>query len=116
MHELPITESILKVVLTHAEKNNVRKVTAINLQVGKLSDLEDEWIQSYFDFLSKGTLAEGAKLNIERIPIKLQCNLCATLYEVEKTNIGDTVCPGCGKTDGKLISGREYHIKDMEVQ
>jgi hydrogenase nickel incorporation protein HypA/HybF len=116
MHELPITESILNIVITYAEKNAVKKVMAINLQVGMLSDLEDEWIQRYFDHLSKGTVAEGAKLKIARIPIKLQCNSCATSYQVEKTNIGDTVCPGCGKNDGKLISGREYHIKDMEVQ
>ena len=116
MHELPITESILKIVLTYAEKNDVRQVMAINLRVGRLSDLEDEWIQRYFDYLSKGTMAEGAKLKIERTPILLQCNLCATSYEVEITNISDAVCPSCGQKDSKLISGREYYIKDMEVQ
>ncbi|MCJ7747981.1 MAG: hydrogenase maturation nickel metallochaperone HypA, partial [Desulfobacterales bacterium] len=54
MHELPITESILNIVLKHAEMNSVRKVMAIHLKVGKLSDLEDDWIQRYFDYLSKG--------------------------------------------------------------
>jgi len=81
MHELPITESILKIVLKHAETNNVRQVVTIHLQIGKLSDLEDEWIQRYFDFLSKGTLAQGAKLKIERMPIMIQCNVCSTAYE-----------------------------------
>jgi len=116
MHELPITESILKIVLTYAAKNDVRQVMVIHLRVGRLSDLEDEWIQRYFDYLSKGTVAEGAKLKIERMPIKLQCNSCANSYEVEITNIGDTVCPDCGQKNSKLISGREYYIKDMEVQ
>jgi hydrogenase nickel incorporation protein HypA/HybF len=116
MHELPITESILKIVLTHAAKNDVRQVMVIHLRVGRLSDLEDEWIQRYFDYLSKGTVAEGAKLKIERMPIKLQCNSCSTSYDVEITKIGDTVCPNCGQKDSKLISGREYYIKDMEVQ
>jgi hydrogenase nickel incorporation protein HypA/HybF len=59
MHELPITESILKIVLKHAEMNSARKVITVHLQVGKLSDLEDDWIQRYFDYLSKGTIAEG---------------------------------------------------------
>ena len=116
MHELPITESILKIVLKHAKMNSARKVMAIHLQVGKLSDLEDEWIQRYFDYLSKGTVAQGAKLKIERTPIQLQCNLCATSYDVEIKNISDAVCPDCGQKDSKLISGREYYIKDMEVQ
>ena len=116
MHELPITESILKIILKHAETNNVRQVVTIHLQVGKLSDLEDEWIQRYFDYLSKGTVAEGAKLKIERMPIMLQCSACSTSYEAEATKLGDIVCPNCGQKDSTLLSGREYYIKDMEVQ
>ena len=116
MHELPITESILNIVLKHAAKNNVRQVVAIHLRIGKLSDLEDEWIQRYFDYLSKDTVAQGAKLVIERMPIMVQCNGCSTSYEAEAAKLGDLVCPNCRQTEGTLISGREYYIKDMEVQ
>lgn len=116
MHELPITESILKIVLKHAKMNSARKVMAIHLQVGKISDLEDDWIQRYFDYLSKGTLAEGAKLKIERTPIMVQCNACSTSYEAEMARMGDLVCPACGEKSGTLLSGREYYIKQMEVQ
>jgi hydrogenase nickel incorporation protein HypA/HybF len=116
MHELPITESILKIVLKHAETNNVRQVMSINLQVGKLSDLEDEWIQRYFDYLSKGTVAQGAKLKIERMPIMVQCNACSNSYETEVAKLGDLICPACGEKGGTLLSGREYYIKEMEVQ
>ena len=116
MHELPIMESILKIVLKHAKMNRARKVMAIHLQVGKLSDLEDDWIQRYFDYLSKGTLAEGAKLKIERTPIMMQCHACSTSYEAEMARMGDLVCPACGEKGGTLLSGREYTIKEMEVQ
>jgi hypothetical protein len=30
--------------------------------------------------------------------------------------MGNLTCPACGETQGTLVSGREYHIKDMEVQ
>lgn len=116
MHELPVTESILKIVLKHALMNNVQHVMAVYLQIGKLSDLEDEWIQRYFDYLSKDTVAEGAKLVIERMPIMVQCGACSTSYEAEAAKLGDLVCPNCGGKDSKFISGREYYIKDMEVQ
>ena len=116
MHELPITESILKIVLKHAEMNGVRKVMAIHLQVGKLSDLEDDWIQRYFDYLSKGTVAEEAKLKIERIPVMVRCDACSTCYEMEIPRMGELVCPACGEKGGTLLSGREYTIKQMEVQ
>jgi len=116
MHELPITEGILKIVLKHAQMNSVRQVLAIHLQVGKLSDLEDEWIQRYFDYLSKGTVAEGAKLKIERMPIMVQCSACSTSYEAEAANFGDLICPACGDKNVTFLSGKEYYIKDMEVQ
>ena len=116
MHELPITESILKIVLKHAEKNGVGKVNVIHMSVGMLSELEDEWLQNYFDYLSKGTVAEGAKLIIERMPVKVQCNACSNTYEANTAKIAELNCPECGEKEGTLISGREYYIKEMEVQ
>jgi hydrogenase nickel incorporation protein HypA/HybF len=116
MHELPITESILKIVLAHAAKNGVRQVMAIHLRIGRLSDLEDEWVQRYFDYLSKGTAAQGARLMIERTPVMFQCNNCNTSFEVNMAAMDDVSCPACGRNDSKLISGREYYIVNMEVQ
>jgi hydrogenase nickel incorporation protein HypA/HybF len=116
MHELPVTQSILDVVLKHAHMNGVRRVIAINLAVGKLSDLEDEWIQQYFDYISKGTLAEGAKLVIERVPVVFRCKSCQASFEVDVRQMKDLVCPECGEKEFTLVSGREYYIKDMEAQ
>jgi hydrogenase nickel incorporation protein HypA/HybF len=116
MHELPVIESILKIVLAHAGKNSVSQVVAISLQVGSLSDLEDEWMQRYFDYLSKGTIAQGAKLKIERMPIVMQCNSCGASYNVESSGIGDAACPECKSKDRKLTSGRGYFISNMEVR
>ena len=116
MHELPITESILKVVLKHAAMNDALKVMAIHLKIGVLSELEDDWIQRYFDYLSKGTVAEGAKLVIERAPAKVQCNACSNSFEAETIRISELSCPACGEKGCTLLSGREYYIKEMEVQ
>jgi hydrogenase nickel incorporation protein HypA/HybF len=116
MHELPVTEAILKIVLKHAEANCVRQVVAVHLQIGKLSDLQDEWIQRYFDHLSRGTLAQGAKLKIERMPIMVQCTACAASYEAEAARWGEIPCPACGEKGCTLLSGREYYIKNMEVE
>ncbi len=115
MHELPITERILNVVLKHASRAAVKKVVAIHLRIGELSDLEDEWIQRYFDYLSKGTLAENAKLLIERSPIVLRCHSCEHTFQIEKHEMGDLACPECGESRCGLVSGREYYVKDMEV-
>ncbi len=115
MHELQVTESILNIVVKHAAQGNVKKVVNIHLEIGELSDLEDEWIQHYFDYLSKDTLAENAKLVIKRLPIVLQCDECAHSFEIDKQKMKEIQCPECGKQKYKLISGKEYYIKNMEV-
>ncbi|MBN2099479.1 MAG: hydrogenase maturation nickel metallochaperone HypA, partial [Dehalococcoidia bacterium] len=52
MHELPVVQSLFDICVKHATANNVTKIIAVNLKVGEVSDLQDEWIQRYFDFLS----------------------------------------------------------------
>ena len=52
MHELPITEGILKIATEAAEG---RRITTIHLLVGELSSIVDDSVQFYFDILSKGT-------------------------------------------------------------
>lgn len=115
MHELPVINSILSVVLKHAAANQVKKIVAIHLQVGEMSDLEDAWMQQYFDYLSKGTLAEGAVLKIERIPVVMRCAACGHTYEVNVKDGTKPLCPECGGDKHSLVSGREYFIKNMEV-
>lgn len=115
MHELPITESILNIVLRHAEENEAVKIVNINLRIGELSDIVDEWVQRYFDYLSKDTIAEGATLQIERSPVIFQCTACEKDFRFDIRKIKDIVCPNCGGKSVELVSGREFYIKNIEV-
>ena len=115
MHELPVINSILKVVLKHAVDNNVKKVVAVHLQVGELSDLEDKWMQQYFDHLAKGGIAEGAQLKIERTPVVMKCSDCGFSYVADLKRNKKIVCPECGSDNKSLVSGREYFIKNLEA-
>jgi hydrogenase nickel incorporation protein HypA/HybF len=115
MHELPVIDSILNIVLKHAAINQARQIISITLQVGAMSDLEDEWMQRYFDQLSQGTVAESAILKIIRVPVVGACQSCEHEFEITLSE-RDIVCPECGNTKGfTILSGREYYIKEMEV-
>ena len=117
MHELAVTEKILDIVVKHAQLNHVNRILSVTLKIGEMSDLENEWIQHYFDYLSKNTVASGAILKIEKVPIVLRCNQCSRTIEIAKNQLGDISCPDClGKKDFSIISGREYFIKEMEAE
>ena len=116
MHELPVIESILNICLKYAKENDVQKILAIHLEVGEMSDLQDEWMQNYFDHLTKGSIAEGARLKIKRTPVVMKCGSCGTSFEINIRAKGDIKCPQCdSEKNYTLISGREYKIMNMEA-
>jgi hydrogenase nickel incorporation protein HypA/HybF len=116
MHELPVTKSIFQIVLKHAEMGDVERVISVNLEIGALSDLQTEWVQQYFDRLSRGTIVEGAKLRINRVPAVFRCNRCQESFEINSLLEEDLSCERCHSREVTLVSGREYHVRNMEVQ
>lgn len=113
MHELSITESLLNTCLKEAYKRNIKKITGINIKTGIFSGIEPECIQIYLDMLSEGTIAEGAKLHSETIPVKLMCLDCKN--EIETTR-SLSECPACKSRRLKLISGNDFIIDSIEAE
>ena len=116
MHELPVTKSILGIVLKHAETNDVERVLTIHLSIGALSDLEAEWIQKYFDHLSRGTAAEGARLTVNRSPLTFLCEPCSWKFTADREELEEAACPQCDSRDLSLLSGTGYTVESMEAQ
>ncbi|NLE77648.1 MAG: hydrogenase maturation nickel metallochaperone HypA [Chloroflexi bacterium] len=112
MHELAVTQSVLEIVVRHAQRAQAARVTAINLVVGELSGFVSESIQFYFDMVSQGTPAEGAELRIRRVAAKVRCRACGTEFA---TTDHRWVCPQCQAVGGQVLSGQEFHVESIEV-
>jgi len=72
MHELAVTQSILKIALQHAEKANANRVTDLNIVMGELSKMVDDSIQFYWDIIAKDTIAEKATLHLMTKSLSVQ--------------------------------------------
>lgn len=114
MHELSVTQSVLDIVLRHAMQSHARRVLGINLVIGELTGFVDDSIQFYFDFMSKDTAAQGAKLNFERIPVQVRCNTCGHKYIPPDSRLW--ACPECEALGGEIISGREFSVASIEIE
>ncbi|SEF77048.1 hydrogenase nickel incorporation protein HypA/HybF [Caloramator fervidus] len=113
MHELAITEGIIKIASEVAEKNKAKKVLNIKIKCGDFSGVVPSLIQEYFDIVSKGTIVEGAKLIIDRVPIRIYCFECQSESEIQRSQI---CCPKCGAYKYKMISGKEFFVESLEVE
>jgi hydrogenase nickel incorporation protein HypA/HybF len=63
MHELALTYEIVDIVCKAANDRRVHKVT---LDIGRLSGVMADAIEFCFDVVARGTLAEGARLEIRQ--------------------------------------------------
>ena len=114
MHELSIMGNILDIVLEYAGRYNAHKVTKINLTVGELSDLIPEWMQTYFDFVSKDTIADKAELVIDKVPAIIKCLSCSHEYAMNRDN-WQFMCPKCDSAEIEILSGKEFTVKSIEI-
>lgn len=112
MHELPVTENILKIALDHATDANATKITNIYLVIGQLSSIVDDSIQFYWDFLAKDTIAKGATLHFRRLSLILKCNNCSTTYEPVTQEL---TCPECNSQNFHIIQGEEFYLEAIDI-
>jgi len=113
MHELPVTQSILKIALDHAEKANAKKVLGLNIVMGELATMVDDSIQFYWEIIAKDTIAESAVLHFRRVPAELQCLSCSEKYPPAD---GEFACPKCGSLRVKVLAGEEFLLESIDVE
>ena len=112
MHEYSIAQSIMQIVLSEAEKANARKVLKVSLGIGDLAGVFPDALSFCFDLLAKGTVAEDAKLIIEKVPIGGHCSHCNKTFRIENNLY---ICPICKTPNIKVTTGRELQINHLEI-
>lgn len=113
MHEFPVTQSICRIAVEEAKRIGAVKITRIMIAQGDYTDYVPEIIQEYFNLVSENTLAQGAKLEIHKIPALLHCEDCGMDSIVEHFRMR---CPLCLSGKTTLKSGKEFYIESMEVE
>lgn len=81
-----ITDSVCQYNAAHPEKPAGR-VTSLRLGLGPLSCVETETFKGCFELLSEGSVAEGAKLDMEIIPVSCTCVSCGEHFLLRKKNV-----------------------------
>lgn len=112
MHELPITESILSMVLDEAKTVHAKKVTQIDLTIGKLSGIVPEIVQFQFNIISRHTIAADAELVFNQPQGRIHCNKCDNIFLSE--GFDDLKCPTCRIKQTNIVEGRELTLDSIE--
>lgn len=109
MHELGIARNIVAIVGDAAKGRRVRRVT---LEVGKLSGVMSDAIAFCFETVAKGTVLEGAALEIMHIEGWASCKACSAEFVTETL----VATCACGSNRLTRLRGEELNIKSMELE
>ncbi|BBA68916.1 hypothetical protein YM18_0359 [Geobacter sulfurreducens] len=110
VHEMSITQNVVEICEKSAEG---RRIVAVVLEIGELSGVVPEAVEFCFEACTAGTLAEGARLSIDRVPGRGECGNCATVFPV-RTYFDP--CPACGAYGVRVVAGEELRVKELEVE
>ncbi len=116
-----MTSQILRSVLEEAEKRRAKKVTEVQLVIGKLTFLGLEQVRFAYEVLTKGTVLDGSKLIIEEEEGVVECSECGykggfkyaddSMYHVPVPTLE---CPQCGSLV-KIVAGKECTLKSIKM-
>lgn len=113
MHELSIVASLFEILEEKAKEKKAKKIISIKLQVGALSGVVPEFLETAFDIYKKDTIAGQAKLRIEEVPLKVRCQRCGA--ETVKDDFV-FICAKCGSRELETVSGTELLLEKIEME
>ncbi len=113
MHEMSLAESILEIVEDTARKQGFARVKEVRLEIGALSGVEIEALSFCMDVVLNGSVAEGARVELERVPGTGWCMQCGVSVPLDALY---DPCPRCGGYQVQATSGTEMRVKDLLVE
>jgi hydrogenase nickel incorporation protein HypA/HybF len=113
MHELSIAMSLIEAACEEVARLGDVRVEALHLRLGALSGVVRESLEFSFDLAAAGTAIEGARLQIEEIPVTVLCPQCCE--ERQLPSLQHFRCPVCNTLTSDVVRGRELELTALEL-
>ena len=110
MHELSIATAVLGTALKHADG---RPVEVVAMRVGRLRQVVPDSLRFYWEIVTRDTICEDARLELDEIEARLRCGECGSEWE---PLIAAFRCPACTSADVTVVAGEELEIEYLELK
>ncbi len=113
MHEMSLAEGVLQLVEDTARRENASRVKLVVLEIGRMSSVEPEALKFCFEAVTKGSIAQDARLEILDLPGVGWCMQCAEAVAMQERY---GACPKCGSHQVQPTGGTEMRVKEIEIE
>ena len=113
MHEVALAEGVLRIVQDAATRCQASRVHTVWLEIGALAQVERDALRFCFDAVTRGSVADGAALEIDTLPGMAWCMPCS--QRIALAAFGDA-CPNCGSYQLQVVGGEEMRVKEIGIR
>lgn len=111
MHEISLIRNTFRTIEDEFSAEEVASITAIDLKVGLLSNIEPLLMQNAFDAVTAAeNKFQSVQLNIETVPIEIYCDSCDKNSTIENYKFA---CAHCGTPNNNVVKGTELLISKV---
>lgn len=113
MHESSLAQQVLRAVLASAADAHASRVRVVRGWVAETEALSSESLALQFAAYARGTLADGARLDLRLIHVEARCRSCGQSYAPTHHIL---ICPACNGTEADLLGRTGLGIEALEVE
>ncbi len=113
MDEREVANHVFEIVDREAYRAAAQRVLAVSVAIGGEYPLNPEQLQQSFGTITRGTVAEGARLLVDVLPVKRHCRNCGADFESREP---DPPCPTCSHPKTEPTSGHEVKVLNIQVE
>jgi len=112
MHELSVAHSIISSLEKFREKEGFKILRGVNIEIGRLAGVEIEALRFALQSIKGESILKEAEINLIPVGMKITCNGCGTVTEVENFIFQ---CSSCGGNDIEITGGDTLEITELNV-
>ena len=113
MHELGVAQDILKIAFDYAARNNARKITQIDIEMSACANESEDSLRFYIENLTRSTIAQGARVEIKRMPAQVKCLDCGNEFAAQSP---EAECPRCSGYRLRSLVLDDFKLASIEVE
>ncbi len=112
MDEREIANHVLAVVDQAAYQNAASRIVGVHLEIGGRRVVDPDRLRAAFADAARGTVAEGARLVVNVLPVRHHCRNCGHDFHASSA---ESACPECSHPHTEMIGGEELRLLRMEL-
>jgi len=112
MHELAVCQALLQEVERIVAERSATAADRVVVAVGPLSGVEPALLANAFTIARQGTPAANAALEIETVPVEIECGACGHRGGARANRL---LCGACGGWQVRVVRGEDLMLMRVDL-